>query len=774
MRNPLIKRIPREFKQDLGKYLAIFIFMILFIGMVSGFIVTDNNFLIGYNESFQKDKVEDGHFSFTRKAPESVLEELEKEGNITIHEYYYFEEDIKDTTKTIRVYSTERELNYLSVLKGKLPQKTDEIALDRMFADNNEIVVGDKIVLKDTELTVTGLIASPDYSCLYENSSDMIFDSINFSVGVMTKEGFTAFDSNHITYNYAWLYPEFIEREDEETAKHKSDELLDVFEAVVTEYDESLMDKGIEYGKEILEVNDYLPRYLNQAINFVGEDMGGDKIMFLIFDYILTVVLAFVFAITVSNTITMEAGVIGTLRASGYTKGEILSHYIVLPVLVTFVAATVGNILGYTLFCNYFVDLYYGSYSLGLYEEHWSGEAFFLTTLIPILIMFVVNLGVIMNKLRLSPLKFIRRDLSKHGKKKALRLHTKIPFLNRFRLRIILQNIPNYITLFFGIFIGGVLVVFGIMFGPLLENYKEKIINDRICDYQYILTEPVETEDAQAEKYAQTSLKTTDEAFMEDDISVFGIVEDSRYVDANLAAGKVVVSNGISEKFGLSKGDTITLKDPYNSKAQYTFEIGDVYNYNSGMAVFMPLEDYAKTFHESTDSFTGYFSDNRLKDVDEKYVAAIVTVTELTKVSDQLTTSMGEMMVLFKWIGVVIFVLLMFIMSKQIIEKNAASISMTKILGFSNGEIGGLYIAATSVVVVLSLLVSIPLLDSALREIFDELMYKRMTGYIPFEVTPDSYLQMFVLGVCSYALVAVTQMVKISKIPKSDALKNVE
>lgn len=71
-------------------------------------------------------------------------------------------------------------------MSGEMPVAENEIALDRMFAENNNIAVGDSITLKDKTLQVSGLIASPDYSCLYENNSDMMFDSINFSIAVMS------------------------------------------------------------------------------------------------------------------------------------------------------------------------------------------------------------------------------------------------------------------------------------------------------------------------------------------------------------------------------------------------------------------------------------------------------------------------------------------------------------------------------------------------------------------------------------------------------------
>ena len=66
--------------------------------------------------------------------------------------------------------------------------------------------------------------------------------------------------------------------------------------------------------------------------------------------YHAIVIMSFVFGITISNTIRKEAGVIGTLRASGYTRRELILHYMTLPVLVTLIGALLGNNLGYTVF----------------------------------------------------------------------------------------------------------------------------------------------------------------------------------------------------------------------------------------------------------------------------------------------------------------------------------------------------------------------------------------------------------------------------------------
>ena len=63
---------------------------------------------------------------------------------------------------------------------------------------------------------------------------------------------------------------------------------------------------------------------------------------------------------------------------------------------------------------------------------------------VPSVLMLVINIMLIYRKLTLSPLKFLRRDLSRSKKKKAVRLPA-FSFMNRFRIRIILQNKSGYI-----------------------------------------------------------------------------------------------------------------------------------------------------------------------------------------------------------------------------------------------------------------------------------------------------------------------------------------
>ena len=135
---------------------------------------------------------------------------------------------------------------------------------------------------------------------------------------------------------------------------------------------------------------------------------------------------------------------------------------------------------------------------------------------------------------------------------------------------------------------------------------------------------------------------------------------------------------------------------------------------------------------------------------------------------------MGQMMWLMCGFAILIFVVLLYLLSKIIIEKNAQSISMTKILGYSGKEIAGLYILPTSIVVVLCVLVSIPVTCWMIGQIWRIMVCTKMTGWLPYQVSSAILGEMFLIGIVCYIAVAVLELRKIGKVPMDIALKNVE
>lgn len=772
MKNPLRKRLFPELKGEIGKYMVIFLMLILFIGFISGFLVADGSMIAAYNDSFETYNVEDGHFQTEKQLNRAQRKSITELG-VQVYDLYYTEETMTNDSK-MRIFPERNEVNWVCLMEGSLPSALDEIAIDRMYADNNGLSIGDTLENEaGRSYRITGLIALPDYSCLFESNNDTMFDAEKFGVSIVTEETFSSYETAAIICNYAWKYN--VSPTDDAEARDMAEEFSD----------------GLI---EVIHLKNFVARQDNQAIIFTGEDMGSDRAMMIILLYMFIAIMAFVFAITTKNTIEKEANVIGTLRASGYTRGELVRHYMTLPVLVTLISAVIGNILGYTVFKQVCVGMYYGSYSLTTYQTIWSAEAFLLTTVVPIIIMVLINYLLLKSSLRLSPLKFLRRDLSKKKQKRALPLSSKLPFFFRFRLRVIFQNMSNYVTVLIGIIFANILLMFGLILPAILNDYAADIENNMLAEYQYMLNYPmtdknesrlktlmslmeymddVETENEDAEKFSAYVLKTPGDEAREEEVTLYGVQPDSRYVPLQLPEDGVAISSAYAEKYLLSVGDEITLKEAYEDK-MYTFQVAAVYDYPGAITVFMYQKDLNEIFDLGEDTFVGYFSDTEITDIDPDYIGTVIDLTALTKVSRQLQTSMGSMMYLVDGFAIIIFMIFIYLLSKIIIEKNAQSISMAKILGYSNSEISRLYVNATSIIVVLCLILSIPIDNWLITFIYRGMMMESITGWLSYSLKPVVVVEMLLLGIGTYAIVAILEYRKVRKIPKDIALKNVE
>lgn len=805
IKNHLIKRIPKELAGDWKKYLVVFLFLVLTIGFVSGMYVANESMLTAADEGITRYKQEDGHFELKEKADSSLIEAIEsgekadipgqaeentadgdnddseengksdddldnsKKTSVTVYENFFRNEDEDNDNDgksdgTIRVYAKTDDINLACLLDGDFPQNENEIAVDRMHADNAGMKVGDKISVSGKEFKITGLIAYVNYSTLHEKKTDLMFDAIKFDVAMVTQEGFDRLDKS-IHYSYAWKYDHAPADDIEE--KEQSDSFM---EAMVTQ----VMLAGND-------MEDYTPKYGNPAINFATDDMGSDKAMGGMLLDILVVIIAFIFAVTISNTIANESSAIGTLRALGYTKGELVCHYLSMPVIVTLLAAIVGNILGYTVFKNVVVSMYYNSYSLPAYKTIWNPDAFLKTTVLPVIIMLVVNLIVIVRMMQHTPLQFLRHDMKKNKSKKAMRL-PRWNFMSRFRLRIMFQNKANYLILFVGILFIMEMLAMAVGMPDTLDYYKSKTDGMMFAKYQYVLKSYVDEEgnivstgNKDAEKFDMTSLLKKSDA-LDEEVSIYGIADNSSYVKINdfdsLKKNEVYISDSFSQKYGLNEGDEVKLDAQYEKKT-YTFKVKGIYDKSQSIAVFMPIDKFADIFDLKDDQFSGFLSDTKIKDIDENNIATTITIHDITKMADQLDHSMGAYMSYFQVLCILLAAVMIYLLTKLIIEKNETAISMTKILGYENKEIASLYLVSTSIVVVLADLISV-VIGTLVMKVAWKMMLFSYSGWFAFKVKPLGYVKMFAFVLIGYLIVMVFDFKRIKKIPMDQALKNVE
>ena len=209
-KNPLNSRFVRDLRDDLGKYVVIALLLILTIGFVSGFMVADGSMIKAYNESFTKYNVEDGNFRTQKKLNRAQWKSVEGLG-LSLYENFYREVRLENGS-TLRIFQNRDRVDLVCLMEGEFPATPGEIAVDRMYADNNGLKVGDRIrpaaqgsagsdasAAQDGWL-ITGLVALSDYSTMFSDNNDTMFDALKFGVAVVCEEEFRGYTEKELFF----------------------------------------------------------------------------------------------------------------------------------------------------------------------------------------------------------------------------------------------------------------------------------------------------------------------------------------------------------------------------------------------------------------------------------------------------------------------------------------------------------------------------------------------------------------------------------------------
>ena len=754
MKNPLVKRLPRDLRQNIVRYLAISLVFITMVAVIGGFLVASNGNRRGLDVATDECIREDGNFSTTTEVSDDVLRDIEKLG-ISIAPQNYLEYEY-DQLYTLRIFENRTTFNLPKTHDGKLPQGLNEIAIERLYALNNNYNIGDSIEISGLPFEVTGLIWVPDYTSAYKNNSDIIMDAKHFGIALVSPPAFANLPQERITKGYAYRYT------NRELSK---DERFDL---------------SSDIRKKLIENGVFLTSFLtadeNQSIAFVYNDFGSDVPMMKGFLFTIMAILAFIFAIIIDHTITAEAGTIGSLLATGMRRCELIAHYLTMPLLVTLASAIIGGTVCLTTSYKFFNSMYHSAYSLPPLNSLFDLEALIYTTIIPIFAMLTINLLFLWRRMSIMPIRFLRGELKKSKSKKAVRLPD-FAFLKRFRLRIVLSNKGSYVMLLLGIMFANFVLILGLVLKPTIYDYIERVEREAVSQYQYILKSPatpLETEQNNAERFSIRTAEYYDQYIAQSfEVSMLGISADSAYFPGiTLPDDGVVVSDSFWKKYKLHDGDAVRLTDCATNKT-YSITVRGSYPYAAGFAVFMPIDRMNSLVENPVGYWNGWFSNTELA-IDGNIIVTVITPGIIRGAGEQMLTTFAEMMNICLLAAVVVYVVLFVLLTKLVVDKNAHNISLMKIFGYKNKELRSIFLSTTTAVVGFSLFVTLPPVTAGIGLMYEALMFRKICGYLDIHTPLWIYAVTIALGFAIYLAVNLLNVRRIKNIPMEHALKIAE
>ncbi len=778
MKNPIRKRILRQIIQSPGKTLPLFLAMVFIVTFSSSFFTSQDSAKHLYYKQLNEGAIEDGQFTTIFPLTEAAKNELEKK-DIKLYESFYLE--LANTPdKTLKAYVNRKDINLPQILEGRLASGVDEVAISANYARANKIKVGEKIALEGQEYLVTGLISLPDYSSLLAHRDDLVMDTGHFGTCLLAKKGFESFQDVPVRYTYVYHTKAPLDK------KEGREKLKDLIQVV--NQDNRIIDGVIQQD--------------NHCITYLMDDMNGDVPMMITFMVILFVALAFISAVQVKSLIEREAPVIGTLLASGYTKKELWTTYMMTPTILAIVAGILGNIFAYLYAYQKYIALYYQSFDLPSFQARITLRSFLLTCIVPLLIYWAINGLIIAKSLRFKPLDFLRGRLSKEKKSKV---KLSLPdFIMKYRIRVALDNKLNLASLLFGIILANVLLVYGLSVQPIFKQYTEEMKNNMPYHYSYFVKmEEKGLQAAEAEsgnsrtgkepqagkdhqelpsddkgqergeiQVAKATILTVELVDRENKkVQIFGVDKGSAYKIPDwegLKAGEVIVSKGVLERFSYKIGDEIKVREPFHTK-DISLRIKDVDDATTQFQIYTRREYLNKMVDQDPDFMNAYLSNVKLK-INKDNLLTLIDKENMTKFMEHFLEGFGPVFEMFFYIGIGFSIIVTVIVTNLIVDKARVNIGYLKIFGFHDREITKIYVQGILILLVIFQFLMIPLLNQLLIW----LMYLAMTkfdAYVLVDIPLNTYFKALAVNVLIFILIQIFEKVRISRLDMVKELK---
>ncbi|MBR3031463.1 MAG: FtsX-like permease family protein [Clostridiales bacterium] len=754
MKNVLRKRLPRFLKRNLGIYGGIALFIILVIALSAAYVVGNQGIRAAFHDMEENNRLEDGFFALSSPMNESELADLL--GDSLEFEYQPYADLLSSDESEVRVFKMRESIDIPFVLEGSLPDSDNEIALDRLYCEAHDLDLGDKILVGSEDMEVSGIIGLPEYIVSFKELGDLLADREVFGVSIVSDGFFSTLDEEKMTYQYAYKFKNELTREE------VNQENRDIIK--------KLGDKGV--------LSNFCAIGDNNRVNNMISKMELNINMATYFMVLAMVIVAFLFALVSVHTFEDECSFVGVLIATGYKKKTILRHYLTIPVLVTLISTGIGMALALSFVYKLPTQSVYDYYVCPkmLYTIDPVRVAFMIG--FPILAVILINLIVFGRKLNLTPLRLIRRDTKKEKRVKNAHEMKNLGFLNRFRVRTVVRSKGQYISLIIGVFLAGLLCMFGLGMRSSFDKYIDSLPDSAVSEYQYVLKAPLPAPSVLPSDVEKDTISTYETEYNGRmlPVNVLGISSDTKYLKdfnvASLGEDEIIISDIMAAKLGVHKGDTIEL-DNKLTLHKWNAKIVEVADFELGVYVFTSQETLNTYLEKEEGYYNTVFADSEISGIDERFVSTVVTKDKVADSAKQMKTLMASLIVMLTAVGIICYVIVMFMLTKMVIDKNALNISLLKVFGYRNKEVNKLYLSQTQWIIILSVILFLPLQYFLIGKIWPG-MLNSMSGFFYFRVTPLVMAIIVVLGTATCLITNAIHVKHVRKIDMTEALKNRE
>ncbi|MBQ8131190.1 MAG: ABC transporter permease, partial [Bacilli bacterium] len=465
------------------------------------------------------------------------------------------------------------------VFSGKeFDYDTDGIWLDNFYCINNDLKVGDKISFTYDDYTfekkIVGIINAPDHLYDVKDSSELYPDHENFGFAFISSKYFPSdyikkmvmkeagidneefFDSIKPDFNYLDYIPYTTVKVDLKDDSKRTDTKLEL--------------ESIDAVKAVIDIEDTSSYATYQGEIEEGETYIGIFSGLFLFIAILSVIT------TMTRVIKKQRVQIGTLKALGFSKWKINTHYIGYGFWLALVASILGLIVGRYFIGNVFIGMEMSFFSMPNGVPVLTYDSYLVAIGVVLVVSFVTYVTC-RNELKENPSESLRVQMPK-VKEGSLDITNKgifkkLKFASKWNLRDILRNKIRTITGVVGVAACCLLIVCALGMLDSMNNFLDLQFS-RLYNFDYKLNLKSGLNNDQVKELTDQYGDSTSETIMIEIVkdkkrfSNMIFVTDAgnkvRFVDQKQKYTKVDCNDGVyvtyklAENEGYKLGDTLT------------------------------------------------------------------------------------------------------------------------------------------------------------------------------------------------------------------------
>ena len=450
------RRYVRNIRQNLSFYIASTVLTMAALFLFFLFHIAGNAILDFADEFFEKQKLEDAHFTTYIPILESDIEDLEEEYGITLEAQSYINIDTDGTTA--RVFQKTRKVDLYDVTEGEDADEKGEVILSEGYAVNMDISIGDQIRIGEEDYTVTGFFQRPDYLYMLENEDASYKNISTFFLAYMSEEDFAELEETSCQY----------------LVRYHGNNDTDFRRAVNEKY----------------HMHSYTAAEENQRIVMVRSQAE----MFLIMSWMLLCILPLVavalICIIISRKVKTEQQMVGTLSAMGYTRTQLARHYAGFAAI----PGIIGGVL--TSVVTAVAAQPYGELGLTDYEPmriscSLSWHAVVLGITVPT-VMYVLAALFSVRRLMRQNTVLLLNGSADGGRRKLRKVLAgrKLSFRLKFAVRSLIGSPARSFVVFLGVFLGSFIMLTGFSIYDSVRHTADTVQTSAgEYEYQYVLGE---------------------------------------------------------------------------------------------------------------------------------------------------------------------------------------------------------------------------------------------------------------------------------------------